>query len=54
MLVHYEYPDVEMFDEVASGIHLAGAAPAVPAFDPYFNQPRFPLKSWPTQRKHPA
>ena len=36
MLVHYGYPDIEVFDEVASGIHLAGAAPAVPAFDPCF------------------
>ena len=30
MLIHYGYPDVAVFDEVVAGIHLAGAAPAVP------------------------
>ena len=36
MLVHYGYPDVEVFDEVTSGIHLAGASPPVPSFEPCF------------------
>ena len=36
MLIHYGYPDVEVFDEVVSGIHLAGAAPTVPFFNPGF------------------
>ena len=36
MLEHYGYPDVEVFDEVTSGIHLAGPAPAVPSFEPCF------------------
>ena len=36
MLIHYGYPDVEVYDEVVDGIHLAGTAPTVPSFDPCF------------------
>eukprot|EP00435_Cladocopium_sp_Y103_P046499 s2235_g13.t1 len=36
MMTHYGYPDVEVFDEVVSGIELFGTAPFVPSFDPSF------------------
>ena len=32
----YEYPDCKVFDEVVSGIGLAGAVPNVPSFEPCF------------------
>lgn len=37
MLVYYGYPDIEVFDEVTAGIHLAGASPPVPSFEPCKN-----------------
>eukprot|EP00435_Cladocopium_sp_Y103_P050486 s403_g15.t1 len=36
MLDHYGYPDTDVFNEVVSGIELAGTAPFVPSFDPCF------------------
>eukprot|EP00435_Cladocopium_sp_Y103_P032674 s1002_g8.t1 len=35
-MIHYGYPDVEVFDEVVSGVELFGTAPFVPSFDPSF------------------
>jgi hypothetical protein len=36
MLEHYQYPDLEVFDEVVSGVCLSGTAPTVPFFEPSF------------------
>ena len=36
MLVHYGYPDGDVFSEVTEGIELSGAAPHVASFDPCF------------------
>ena len=36
MLVHHGYPDVEVFDEVVSGVDLAGPACFVPSFEAGF------------------
>ena len=53
MLVHYGYPDVAVFDEVVAGIHLAGAAPSVPSFDPCFKPAKVSTPtSWRVQQKH--
>ena len=36
MMVHYKYPDCEVFDEVVSGTKLSGVAPAVPSLEACF------------------
>ena len=36
MLEYYHYPDLEVFDEVVSGVCLSGTAPTVPFFEPSF------------------
>ena len=40
----YSYPDLEVFDEVVNGTHLAGAAPVVPAFDSCFKPAKITMK----------
>ena len=36
IMVHYKYPDCEVFDEVVSGTKLSGVAPAVPSLEACF------------------
>jgi len=36
MMVHYKYPDCEVFDEVVSGTKLSGVVPAVPSLEACF------------------
>ena len=36
MLIHYGYPDVEVFDEVTAGIKLSGVTPYVASFESKF------------------
>ena len=44
MLLHYDFPDLSVFDEVVNGTDLVGAVPATPYFDASFKPAKMTVK----------